>query len=192
VRGLIRVAAGAIGVLALGLPGGAQSPSPGPSASPAPSTSPYPLVPLKPTAVVVRLAGGFHPVNQWLAYERDGTARFEGTLGFEHGRFRARVDFAKVEQLLADAGMCTRHATLVRPANVAMDTFYYRVSVRCGAAWRMFTSGDAFEPDTVAHTRNVVRELEHIAANLKWERADDTAGPPDAGGRFSFGPATQR
>ncbi len=103
-RGPFRVVAGAIGALALMLPVGAQSPAPDPSVSPAASTSPYPFIAAKPTAVVVRLEGGYHPVNHWLAYEGDGTARFEGAIDFEHGRFRSRVDFAKVAQLLADAG----------------------------------------------------------------------------------------
>ncbi len=56
----------------------------------------------------------------------------------------------------------------------------------------MFTSGDGFERDGVAQTRKVVGELERIAANLKWERADDVAGPPDSRGRFYFGTPAQR
>jgi hypothetical protein len=169
--------AGMLAALALTLP--AQGQSPAPSPSPAASETPYAVQ--RPTAVVVRLEGGFHPVNQWLSYEHDGTARFAGILDYERGRFHARVDFAKVEQILSDAEMCKRHGTIVRPASLGMDMFYYRVSVRCGNAWRMFTAGDAFEPKTVELTRRAVNGLEVLASKLAWQRSDDQAGPPDTG-----------
>ncbi|MEA2719481.1 MAG: hypothetical protein QOJ39_1345 [Candidatus Eremiobacteraeota bacterium] len=132
----------------------------------------------RPTAVVVRIEGGFHPENRWLWYELDGTARFEGMLPGQRGRFRSRVDFAKVERLIADAGLCTRQAPAVRRAG--MDMFTYRVSVRCGDGWRLFTTYDAFEPAGDAHVRDAVRALQHLASTLAWSPSNEDVAPPQA------------
>lgn len=179
-RSLLRFVAGAAAALALNVPVSADeqtsSPEPPAAASASPAPAPFGLKPLRPSAVVVRIDGGFHPENRWLWYDADGTARFEGVLAADHGRFRSHVDYKKVEQILTDAGMCTRHATIVRPAG--MDMFTYHVSVRCGNQWRFFTSADAFEPQTVAQTRAAVRGLERLAANLTWEKTNDNVGPP--------------
>jgi hypothetical protein len=176
VSSFVRVAAGALAALALSGPVLADPPNPAESPTAAPPVLRPPLAAARPSAVVVRIEGGFHPENRWLWYDRDGTARFEGILASQRGRFRSRVDYAKVERLLADAELCTRDAALVRPAG--MDVFRYRVSVRCGDGWRLFTTYDAFLPTTSAQVRDAVRGLERLASTLAWSPTSETISPP--------------
>jgi hypothetical protein len=171
----VRCAAAAAAALVLSAPALAVAPqaAESPAAAPAPPAAVAP----RPTAVVVRIDGGFHPENRWLWYDQDGTARFEGIIATQRGRFRSRVDYAKVERLLTDAELCTRGATLVRPAG--MDMLAYHVSVRCGNGWRIFTTYDVTEPETNAHVRDAVRGLERLAANLPWEFTSEEVRLPD-------------
>lgn len=135
---------------------------PAPSASVAPPNA----VP-KPTAVIVRIEGGFHPENRWLRYDGDGTALSEGILSERRGLFRSRVDYAKVEKVVADAELCTRDYGLVRPAG--MDVFRFRVSVRCDGTWREFTTYEVSMPRTNEQVHQAARELENLASTLKWK-----------------------
>ena len=141
----------------------------------APGGTPSPPAALRPTAVVVRITGGFNPQNRWLSYERDGTARFEGVLPAGRGRFRSRVDYAKVERLVADAELCTRDAAVVHAAG--MDVFMYRVGVRCGDGWRVFTTFDAFAPAGSTAVREAARALARLASALDWSRTDENVVP---------------
>ncbi len=115
----------------------------------------------------MRTDGGYSPSNQWLAYDADGTARFEGILDELNGRYRAKVDFSKVAQLVTDAGLCTR-ATIARPPG--MDMLSYSVNVRCGDRWRSFVTTDVAQdaPDA-AQVRRAVRSLWRMAAGLAWQ-----------------------
>lgn len=182
-------AAGALVALALTAPvlavvpaaAETQPQAPKPSASVAP-----PDVALKPTAVIVRIEGGYHPENRWLWYERDGTARFEGIYSDRRGRFRSHVDYAKVEKVVADSELCTREDTLVRPAG--SDVFKFRVSVRCGEKWRQFVTYEVFMPRHNEQVRGAARELEKLASTLTWEPTDETVQLPDLGRPFR--PAT--
>lgn len=57
--------------------------------------------------------------------------------------------------------------------------YVYHVSVRCGAAWRYFTSFGAHEPPAgEARVAEAVGELLYIAANLAWQTTDDGVVPP--------------
>jgi hypothetical protein len=168
VSSLARFAAGAVAALALAGPAFAEPPQP---ANANPSFAPT------PTAVVVWIDGGFSPRNRWLWYDGDGTARSQGMVEYERGHVRSHLDYAKVERVLANAGLCARPATAAHPPGMDMDV--YHVSVRCGAAWRYFTSFGAHEaPAGEAQVAEAVRELIHIAVNLAWQTTDDGIVPP--------------
>jgi hypothetical protein len=124
-----------------------------------------------PTAVVVRVVGGFHPENRWLWYDGDGTVRFEGTYAQREGQFRSRVDFTAVRKILDEAELCSGEPTLVRPA--ASDVSKFLVTVRCGDTWRLYTTFDITYPLTNDRVRKAARELEHLASALSWEPADE-------------------
>jgi hypothetical protein len=134
------------------------------------------------TSVVVRIVGGFRPMERWLWYEGDGTARFQGELDTQRGYFRTRVDFAKVARIADDAGLCTRHATVMRP--LGMDMFTYIISVRCDREWRTLTTTDMSEPEGDAQSSRAVRSLRRLAQSLAWEPVDENVAPPDRGGLF--------
>jgi hypothetical protein len=174
----VRFATLAVAVVALAAPALANAALVEEPQQPAPSASVAPpnTVP-KPTAVIVRIEGGFHPENRWLRYDGDGTARFEGILSERRGVFRSRIDYAKVEKVVADAELCTRDYPLVRPAG--MDVFKFRVSVRCGAKWREFTTYQVSMPRTNEQVRQAARELEKLASTLKWEPTNETTPDPN-------------
>jgi len=184
VKPLVRVVAGVVAAFGLGVQAlaGAAPPKEWP-ASDRPVPAAKAAAP-RPTAVVLRIEGGFHPQNRWLWYDLDGTARSVGIVAMEHGRLRSRVDYANVERILAGAELCTRRPTFGRP--VGNDMFYYRLSVRCGDAWRLFTAYDASDRTAEAAVRDAVRDLEHIAANLTWEPTNESIAPPDSRGPLRF------
>jgi|ERR1700733_1008891 len=160
--GFLRFAAGAVAAIALSGPVAAE-PAAEPSAAPA--------------EVIVRIDGGIAPEKRWVWYQSDGTARLEGRLDAGHGRFRSRVDFAKVEQLVAEAALCTRRPVKVQPAGA--DIFTYRVSVRCAQAWHHFATYDAFVPASDTTVRDTARKLRQLASTLAWTPAGDDVSPPD-------------
>jgi hypothetical protein len=170
VTSYVRVFACAVAALAFCRPAGAEAP--------AATAAPSPAAAQSPTAVVVRIDGGINFQHRWLWYERDGTALFEGLLPVGRGRFRSRVDYAKVERLVAGAELCTRDAAVVHSAG--MDVFSYRLGVRCGDRWRVFTTFDAFTPAGGTRVLEAARGLSRLASTLDWSRTDDPV-PPDLG-----------
>jgi hypothetical protein len=153
-------AAAVVSVCAVSVPAFADQPEPGG----------------KPTAVVVRVTGGFHPENRWLWYDGDGTARFDGIYAQREGQFRSRVDFATVRKILDEAELCSSEPTLVRPA--AMDVRQFFVTVRCGDTWRGYTTFDVAYPLTNDRVRKAARELERVASALSWEPSDEHVAAP--------------
>jgi hypothetical protein len=129
--------------------------------------------------VVVRTEGGLRPDNHSVWFERDGTARFDGVRSGRRGRFSSRVNYAEVERLLADAELCTRPVALVHAAG--MDVFGYRVSVRCGDAWRHFMTYDAFTPPGNTQVRDAARRVNELASTLTWSPTSDDIQPPVPG-----------
>jgi hypothetical protein len=150
-----------------------------PARADAPQASEAPLPPARPTAVTLWVDGGFSSQNRWLQFRADGDARVAGMFMLESGRYRSRVDYARVERVLTEAGVCTRKGLpLSRPAG--MDMFYYKVLVSCTDGVRYFTSvaGSPVTPDMVA-VHDVIAGLERIGAQLDWEPIAETgAGAP--------------
>jgi hypothetical protein len=153
-------------------PAGAEAPQASDAASP----------PARPTAVTMWIDGGFSPHTRRLQFRSDGRAEVEGLFGVEPapGRYRSRVDYARVERLLTDAGVCTREAP--PPGHPpGMDMFSYKVVVQCTDRTRYFTAfaGSPVKPDMVS-VRDVIAGLEKIGAQLAWEPTAETATGPRA------------
>ena len=153
---------------------------PAPAGAGAPQASDLPLPAARPTAVSLWIDGGFVPRTRWLEFKADGRAQVEGMFGVAPpaGRYRAAVDYAKVERVLTDAGVCTREAPpLTTPPG--MDMFTYKVVVQCADRVRYFSTfaGHAVQPELVA-VRDVVTGLERIGSQLRWERSPETGGAP--------------
>jgi hypothetical protein len=145
-----------------------------------PQASDLPVPAARPTAVTLWIDGGYVPLTRWLEFKADGQAQVEGMFGVAEpsGRYRAAVDYAKVERVLTDAGVCTREAPpLTTPPG--MDMFTYKVVVRCADRLRYFSTfaGNAAKPETVA-VRDVVAGLQRIGAQLAWERSPETGAAP--------------
>ena len=124
--------------------------------------------------------GGFSPHSRWLEFRADGTAHVVGMFDLDPGRYRANVDYRKVERFLGDAGVCTRDAPAPgRPPG--MDMFSYKVLVQCTDRTRYFTTfaGGAVTPEMVS-VRDVIAGLTTIGAQLAWEPSAETGPAPRA------------
>jgi hypothetical protein len=167
----VRIIAGTCAVALLGV---------APSASPQPEAAPG-----KPVTVVVRRDGGFAPRPRVYWYGSEGVAYLSGALREgERGKFRAHVDFARVERIVAGAALCDagagRPSPGAEPPPVAMDLIVYRVSVRCGNVWRAFRTTQIPEKGAAAaRVRAALHELEALVPALSWTPTQDDLTPPD-------------
>ncbi len=171
-RAFVRFALGAVAALALcaTAAAGVLHPADLHEGGPPPASSEH------ATAVVIRIGGGFHASNRWLWFAGDDTAEYQGLFG-EPGRFHARIDFARVDKVVADARLCTRTVAAGHPAG--SDMFVYHVSLRCGDRWRYLTEyAAAIEPEH-DEIRGAILELEHLAWNATWSHTDDRSQLPD-------------
>jgi hypothetical protein len=174
----------AAGLAALGaVPAAAeQQPAQPPNLSePAPVAGP-------PTAVVLRITGGFSPHDRWIWYDGDGTARLRGMLLEDlRSRFKSHVDFKQVRTVLDDAHACAPHAGVSRPI-IGNDVLYYRVDVRCGATWRVMRDWvrPAAEETQTPDMWKIVHGLEALAGELTWSPSDDDVALPNPLPLFRF------
>ncbi|HEX3551176.1 MAG TPA: hypothetical protein VHT53_12405 [Candidatus Elarobacter sp.] len=144
----------------------------------------------QPTAVVIRAAGGgpYQRANGWLWFAQDGTAENVGFAGPSAGRNFANVDFADVDRVVVDAGLCTKNIPAGRP--FLLHASFTRLSIRCGQRWRYLTDYDASgTPSTPV--RDAIRELQHIAVSAQWASTDDTSQLPDMRAEFHTAAVTR-
>jgi hypothetical protein len=174
-RDLARLVVGAVAVLALTAPAGAQTDAP----SPAASASNVPALTVLGD-VVIRTVGRSAAANRWLWYGSDGIARFEGILNARKGRFRASVDPKRVSSILEGANLCAGPDVPIVP--LATDAQHFRVVVRCPTGWRSYaTYGVLGQPINPA-VKRAVRDLEAIGAELAWQPDARIGDPPDVPG----------
>jgi hypothetical protein len=188
---LSRLTAGAVVALALAAPAGAeqQPASPAVTQSAAPSVLTVPAISGPPTAVVLRIEGGFSPHERWVWFDGDGTARLRGMLiDGGGGRFQSHQDFKAVRTVLDDAQACAPKAAVSRPI-IGNDVFHYRVDVRCGKTWRVmrdWARPAASEATDTPDMWKIVHGLEALAYRLTWSPTDDDVALPNAYPMFRF------
>jgi hypothetical protein len=159
---------------------GPRAPDP-PRAAPAElrEGTPAPLGAPMLLTVVVRQDGGFAGVHRWLWYDVDGTARAHDLAVNEPGTFRARTETGRVQQIVADMGLCERPATDFHPAGpIGNDIIYSKLSVRCPHQWRTFMSTDVTSGGPKVN--DAIRAFKQLAATLKWTATDEQITLPDS------------
>jgi hypothetical protein len=155
------VAASLLGSLALVVPGGAES-------APAPVT-----------AVVLRSSGGLVSRRDVVWYTAAG-AQMNGRRYERDGHFKARVPFAQIQRIVAQADLCS--TTSGAPTRAAMDVPVYHLSLRCGdGTWVFLTSYGQYEWQGARRVRAAVITLTHLADVLEWSPDSSDSLPPDEG-----------
>ena len=161
----------------------------------------------------VRLAGRIDlavPVHRWephrgrraargrlssgepgLVYEGDGTARFEGAIDFEHGRFRSRSTSPR-SRSCSPTREC---APVIRRSSARRVLRWIRSTIAspCGAARRGACSpAVTASSGTASRKRARSRRARAYRRALEMGTRRDVAGPPDSRGRYYFGTPAQR
>ncbi len=121
-------------------------------------------------------ADSLRPVRNGFWFAADGTVENVGFAGPSPGRNAAKIDFAEVDRVVVDGGLCTTNFAAGRP--FLTHAAYSRINIRCGTTWRYLTDYEisGASQDTV---RAAILALGHLAANAKWEPTDDTSQLPD-------------